>query len=196
MAKFLSKEYFKKLAKAERYKSRSAYKLIEINDKFNIFKKKFSVLDLGCAPGGWSQVASKKVGKEGLVVGVDLQPVELNLENFAFIKGDFTKEKTKSDISACGLFDVVISDAAPEFSGIKERDIGLSLSLNEDIFELCKEFLRDGGSFIVKAFQGPGLDNFVKKLKRYFSKASRFKPKSSSKESAEIYLACKGFKRT
>ena len=111
----VSKEFFSKLAKSEKYRSRSAYKLIEINSKFGVFKRGYHVLDLGCAPGGWSQVASDKVGKDGFVMGIDLQPVSLGFDNFVFIKGDFTKEKIKNRIVQHGLFDVVMSDAAPEF---------------------------------------------------------------------------------
>jgi 23S rRNA (uridine2552-2'-O)-methyltransferase len=190
MAKLLSKEFFSKLAKSEKYKSRAAYKLIEINNKFVVFKRGYKVLDLGCAPGGWSQVASEKVG---LVVGVDVQPVSLGLDNFVFIKGDFTRESVKAKIFQEGLFDVVISDIAPEFSGVKEKDIGLSLSLNEEAFSLCKIVLKNNGVFIVKVFQGPGLDNFIKRLKEYFSEIVRFKPKASDPKSSELYLVCKGF---
>jgi len=192
----ISKKFFANLAKSERYKSRAAYKLREIDDKFGIFKRKQHILDLGCAPGSWIQIANERVGKEGFIIGVDIQPVSLGFSNFIFIKGDFTKERIRSAIDRYGLFDVVVSDAAPEFSGIKERDIGLSLRLNEESFNLCKRVLKDNGSFVLKAFHGPGLNDFVDDLRERFSEVKRFKPKASSKESPEIYLVCKGFKRS
>lgn len=190
------KDRFYNKAKQEGYKSRAAYKLKEINDKHNIISKNDYVLDAGAAPGGWSQILLEIVGKGGRIVGVDLLDVEgISGNNFTFIKGDFFEEDTLEKIlNISGSYDVVVSDAAPNTSGQKFADHANSIELVKKIYDFSRKVLKNNGNFIAKLFDGEDTKNFVDELKKSFQKVSVYRPKSTRKNSFEIYLICRGYK--
>ncbi len=190
---FKRKDFFYKKAKNEGYRSRAAYKLLEIQKNFKIFKNNSNVLDLGCAPGGWLQVTSKFV-KNGKIIGVDLLDVEpVNINNVKIIKDDIFNEEIEKEFEN-NKFDVILSDMAPNLSGIKHADYFKSYELCLKAFSIVEKFLAPNGSFVVKIFRGKEFDDFRKNLNKYFSKVKIFKPHSSRDSSAEIYIVAKNFK--
>lgn len=183
---FNRKDHFYKKAKSEGYRSRAAYKLIEIQKKYKIFKRGDYVLDLGCAPGGWIQVALKFIGKTGKIKGIDLLDVKpFNNSNVEIIKGDINEHDFGEE-----KFDVIISDMAPNTSGIKHADYYRSYELCEKAFNIAKKNLKKGGNLVLKIFQGKEFNDLRGQLKRNFEKISVFKPKSSRSSSVETYLIC------
>ncbi|MGO9388018.1 MAG: RlmE family RNA methyltransferase [Methanobacterium sp.] len=189
-------EYHKK-AKKENYYSRASYKLLQLNTKFRIIKKGDYVVDLGAAPGGWSQVALEKVGEYGLVVGVDLErikPIE-NEGTFVGIRGDFTDEDILKRIEYVTgkKVDVILSDASPKLSGIKDIDQLRSLELAENALKISKSVLKNHGILVIKAFQGEEFDNILKKIKMEFKIVKTTKPPSSKKKSVEMYVVARDF---
>jgi len=190
------KEHFYKKAKKEGFRARSAYKLKEIQKKYNIVKKNDVVLDLGCAPGGWSQVAKELVGNNGQVVGIDLSSVK-PIDDVFFIKGDMTDDDSIGKIKNVIVkkdVDVVLSDMSPDISGNYDMDQARSIYLCKKALDTSKVFLKKDGCFVCKAFEGKDIDSFIKILKTNFRKVKRFSPKSSRKSSSEIYIIGKGFK--
>ncbi len=188
------KDYYYHLAKKKGYKSRAAFKLIQINQRFYIFKKGFVVLDLGSSPGGWSQVAKEEVGDEGRVIGVDLNP--MHVKGVEFIRGNiFSAEIVDKIKEKVDLVDVVISDMAPKISGVQSWDHARSIELAERAFEISRIFLKDGGHMVIKVFQGDMLYGFKKKLEREFDLVKVHKPKASTPSSSETYVICKRFRR-
>jgi len=189
------KDRFYKKAKQEGYKSRAAYKLKEINDKHNIISKNDYVLDAGAAPGGWSQILLEIVGKGGMVVGVDLLDVEgISGKNFTSIKGNLFEDDTLEKIlSISSSYDVVVSDAAPNTSGQKFADHARSIELVRNIYAFSRKVLKNNGNFTAKLYDGEDTKNFVDELKKSFKKVSAYRPKSTRKNSFEIYLICKGY---
>lgn len=186
-------EYYKK-AKKENYHSRASYKLLQLNNKFNIIKKGDIVLDLGAAPGGWSQIALDKVGEEGLVIGVDLQrikPMEDN--NFIGITGDFTSEETVEEIFEITgrKVDIILSDASPKLSGVKDVDQVRALDLALGVLKISGLILKSHGSLIMKAFQGEEFETLLKEIKKEFKIVKTTKPPSSRKKSVEMYVVAK-----
>jgi 23S rRNA (uridine2552-2'-O)-methyltransferase len=183
------------LAKKDGYRSRAAYKLIEIDKRFNILKKDSLVVDLGAAPGGWAQVASKICSKNA-VIAVDLLDIE-PINNVSFIKGDFLDSSTTNSIrnELNGRKpDVIMSDMAPSTCGIKKVDSIRIMNLVSEVFEFSKEFLGESGSMIVKIFQGGAEQSLLKELRKSFGKVNHFKPASSRKESIEMYLVATKFR--
>lgn len=188
--------YFKK-AKERHFAARSVFKLEEIDDRFKIFKPSYKVLDLGCAPGSWTQYASQKIGAHGLCIGIDLQKVNLVLTNAKFVHGDAFDENVVSQIAAeVGIkeFDVVMSDMAPKTTGIRVQDQQRSFELCKRAFEVAQIRLRKGGHFIVKFFQSDEFEEFLKMIKPSFQKIELLRPKSTRKASYEIYIV--GMKKT
>jgi 23S rRNA (uridine2552-2'-O)-methyltransferase len=181
-------------AKAEGYRSRAAYKLIQINERFNIIRPGFVVVDLGAAPGGWSQVARKLVGARGRVVAVDLVPMAA-LEDVTFIRGDITEEETLRRLLELvpGGVDVVISDMSPRLSGNRSLDHARSIDLAEAAFGFARKTLKPGGNLAVKVFQGDMYDDFRRRVSGHFRTCRGFTPRASLKESAEIYIVAKGW---
>ena len=147
-------DYYSKKAVKEGYVARSVYKLIEIQEKFNLFKKGNKILDLGCAPGSWSQYVSSIIDKNGLVVGIDYKEIKVNPTNAVFIKGNFLKDQTKNKLKEYAPFDGIISDMAPDTSGDKLTDCFASSNLVKDALKFSYEYLKKGGFFIAKIFQG------------------------------------------
>jgi 23S rRNA (uridine2552-2'-O)-methyltransferase len=189
------KDYYYRLAKREHYRSRAAYKLLQLNRRFNILKPGFRVLELGCAPGGWTQVAREIVGDSGFVVGVDLERVEpLDYENVVIVRGDFRSEEVRQRlrelIPEC---DAVISDASPEISGVWSVDHARSVELCEQALSIAEEHLSQGGALLLKVFQGELLEQLLAKVRRSFAYVKLTKPKASRRGSAEVYLIAKGF---
>ncbi|MDR3030893.1 MAG: RlmE family RNA methyltransferase [Holosporales bacterium] len=181
-------------AKKEGYRSRSAFKLLEIQEKFKIIRKDSIVIDLGSAPGGWSQIVSQVCKK---VISIDLLEME-SLPNVEFIQGDFLDLRSVEKINRIlngNLADVVLSDMAPNACGVKSIDHIRIMNLIEQVFEFCKENLKTEGVLVAKVFQGGTEDSLLRELKKRFEKTIHFKPKASRKESVETYLIALGFLR-
>ena len=187
-----NRDIFFKQSKIQGYRSRSAFKLIEMNKKFKFLKKKLSILDLGSSPGGWSQVVRKEVTK-GRILSVDIKSME-KINNVDFIKGDFCEteiyEKIKTYFN--NKTDVVLSDMAVNTSGNKALDSYRTGELCLNAMNLAKEILSQNGIFLSKLFMGSIFNEIDKRAKRYFKNVIKYKPLSSKKESKEIYIFCKG----
>jgi len=189
MHEHLSDEFVKK-AQKEGYRSRAVYKLLEIVEKKAIIRNGNKVLDLGAAPGGWSQVAAKLVGSQGKVIASDILPIEL-IDGVDFLQGDFTEQSVYDDLLVMtdgAKVDLVLSDMAPNMSGQLSVDQPKSMYLAELAIEMAIKTLNPGGSFVVKVFQGEGFDVFVQNAKKAFKKVSVIKPKASRPRSKEVYL--------
>jgi len=177
-------------AQKDGYRSRAAYKLIEIDKKYKIIKSGITAVDLGAAPGGWSQVLSKKIGLKGKVVGIDLLEVS-PIKGIDFIQGDFMQEEILNEMVdklENKPVDLVISDMAPNISGIKMVDQQKAIYLNELAFDFATKNLKQNGHFLVKSFVGKDFEEFVKNLRSCFKKLYKIKPDSSRSRSAEIFL--------
>jgi 23S rRNA (uridine2552-2'-O)-methyltransferase len=182
-------DFYAQKAKKEGYPARSVYKLQEIQDKFQLFKKGRKVLDVGCSPGSWSLwVLRKHSGLESLV-GVDLKPVTLQPHpKGQFLVGDVFSPQIQSQLTSAGPFDVIISDAAPNTTGNRTVDAGRSFSLCWEIIGLAESLLAAGGNFAIKVFQGGDEKELADRLKELFEEVKAFKPKSVRKDSFETYL--------
>jgi len=182
------RDFFYRKAKDEGYRSRAAFKLKQINEKFKIIKKGDTIVDLGAAPGGWLQVAKELSG--GTVLGVDILDIE-EIEGVDLIKGDIrldrTIEKIREKIKSGGA-DAVICDAAPNLSGSWSYDHARSIDLATSALECARKVLKTGGSFAVKVFQGDMFPGFLNKARGIFGKVQAFSPVASRKQSAEIYV--------
>jgi len=185
-----------KLAQKEGYRSRSAYKLIELNEKDRLLRPGQWVMDLGSAPGGWSQVAARAVGAKGRVLATDILPMD-PIRGVDFIQGDFTSDEVVKQIQDWlngEKFDLIISDIAPNLSGIDSADQARSIYFLELALDTVRLALKPGAAFIAKMFQGQGSDDYVKELRKSFQKVSIRKPKASRPESREVYIVAKDFK--
>ena len=177
-------------AQKDGYRSRAAYKLIEIDKKYKIIKSGITAVDLGAAPGGWSQVLSKKIGLNVKVVGIDLLEVP-PIKGIDFIQGDFMQEDILNkmvDKLENKPVDLVISDMAPNISGIKMVDQQRAINLNELALDFASKHLKQNGCFLVKSFVGKDFEEFVNNLRSCFNKVYKIKPDSSRSRSAEIFL--------
>ena len=181
-------------AKQEGYRSRSAYKLIEVLEKDKLVRPGMTVVDLGAAPGGWSQVLAPLVGSAGRVIALDVLEMA-PVERVAFIRGDFsetaTLERLEKELSGRPI-DLVISDMAPNMSGVGLVDQARAVGLAELALEFARARLKPGGSFLVKMFQGSGIDEFRKQLAESFTTVAVRKPKASRDRSSELYLLARG----
>ena len=191
----LGDSYYKK-AKQEGYRSRAAFKLIELQERFHIFRPGDYLVDLGAAPGGWLQVAAKFVGPSGKVIGIDLQAIApLSHKSVILVQGDVTtreaEERIKKHFSRAA--DCVISDLSPKLSGIRDADEARSLELNRVALEVTKRLLRPGGSFLIKSFVNQELRAFSAEIERSFRSLERTRPDASRKSSSEIYLFAKNY---
>jgi len=189
MHEHLNDEYVKK-AQKEGYRSRAAYKLLEIIEKKQIINKGDKVLDLGAAPGSWSQVAAKIVGKSGQVIASDILSIE-EISGVNFLQGDFTEQSVYDELVTLtqgSSIDIVLSDMAPNMSGQLSVDQPKSIYLAELAIDLAVKTLSKNGHFIVKIFQGDGFDDYVKNARKDFKKVSIIKPKASRSRSKEVYL--------
>ena len=178
------------------YRSRASYKLLELHEKDKLIKPGMTVIDLGAAPGGWSQVAAKLVGDHGRVIASDILPMD-NLAGVNFIQGDFTEDHVLDAIlnSMNGeKADLVISDMAPNISGVVSVDQAGAMYLVELALDLAIQVLKPEGRFLAKVFQGEGFEDYNKSLRSHFEKVVSRKPKASRPRSREIYQLASGFK--
>jgi 23S rRNA (uridine2552-2'-O)-methyltransferase len=177
------------------YRSRASFKLLEIQEKDHLIKPGMTVIDLGAAPGGWSQVAVELVGPNGRVLANDILPIDA-IAGVEFICGDFTEEivlnQIKQTLGDSGV-DLVISDMAPNMSGMKDIDQPQAMYLAELALDLAKSVLTEDGSLVIKVFQGSGLEIFQTQLRSCFGKVKNRKPKASRPRSRELYLIATGF---
>jgi len=187
--------YVKK-AQVDGYRSRASYKLIEINDKDKLIKSGDIVMDLGSAPGGWSQIVAPWVGDKGRVIASDILPMD-SLAGVDFIQGDFTEESVFEEIMRVlgdNEVDTVISDMAPNMSGVNATDQYSSMYLVELALDMARQVLKPKGSFCAKVFQGVGYDEYLKDVRSSFDKVFIRKPAASRPRSREVYIVGKGFK--
>lgn len=191
-------DHYARKARKEQYNARSVYKLEEMDKKHHLFRRGQTVLDLGCAPGSWSQYISKRVGSSGRILGIDLSAVELGLPNVVTLQADIYE----ADIAALAEthnirlpFNLIVSDMAPRTTGSKGTDKAQSAALCEMALHLAQTgLLRKGGDFVVKMFEGPDTQPFRKTLLENFTKVATARPKSTRKSSKEIFLLGIGYK--
>ena len=181
-------------SKVDGYRARSAYKLIEIDEKFKIFKGGLTVIDIGAAPGSWSQYASKVV-RNGKIISIDLKEME-SIDNTVQIKGDFTEDETQQKIKEflIGKSDVVMSDMAVNTTGIKNIDSIQTGELCKEAMIFSKDIISNGGFFVSKIFMGGSFNEIVQLGKKIFKEVKVFKPKSSRKDSKESFIICKNLR--
>jgi 23S rRNA (uridine2552-2'-O)-methyltransferase len=188
-------EYVKR-AQQDGYRSRAVYKLLEIHEKDRLLRPGLAVVDLGAAPGGWSQLATRLVGGQGRVMALDILPME-PLPSVEFIEGDFRETAVLDQLLAAldgRPVDLVLSDMAPNASGVKAVDQPSSLYLAELALDFARQCLKPGGDFLVKAFQGEGFDKFFKELRVAFATVAPRKPQASRARSAEQYLLARNYR--
>ena len=188
------RDIYVRKSQVEGYRARSVYKLIEINEKFKIFKNGYSVIDIGASPGSWSQYVAKSV-KGGRLVSIDLKDIE-KIENMIQIKGDFTESDTQEKIKSYfkSKVNVVLSDMAVNTTGIKNIDAIYTGELCKEAMLFSKDMLTKEGNFIAKLFLGKSFNEIVALAKTIFKEVKVFKPKSSRKESKESFLICKNLR--
>ena len=185
------RDIYVRQSKVDGYRARSAYKLIEIDEKFKIFKGGLSVIDIGAAPGSWSQYAFK-AAKSGRLISIDLKKME-PIGNSVQIKGDFTEKKTQEEIkkNLSDKVDVVMSDMAVDTTGIKNVDSIQTGELCKEAMFFAKDLMKDNGFFVSKIFMGGTFNEIVAEGKKYFKEVKVFKPKSSRKDSKESFIICR-----
>jgi len=191
------KDYYYRKAKEENYRSRATYKLFQAVGKYRFMKEGDVVVDLGAAPGGWTQASRKIVGPRGFVLGVDLKPIEpFEERNVKTIIGDIMDEETTTQILEVlpRKADVVISDASPNISGIWELDHARQIELAQKALEIALKVLKPDGNFFVKVFQGDMLQDFIGKVKQHFRDVKVIKPKASRAKSSELFVLGLGLK--
>ena len=194
-----ARDPYTRRAKRENYRSRASYKLKQINNKFHVIRQGDVVVDLGAAPGGWSQVALELVGEEGIVIGVDIDHTK-PMEGWIFIRGDITHESTTENIQKelhkreKDRVSVVISDMSANITGIYDVDQANSAYLADMALQFAKENLGKGGNMVCKIFQGTDTQEFVSNVKKMFWGFKRFSPPASRKSSSEIYIIAKAKK--
>ncbi len=189
------RDQYRRLAKDQGYRARSAYKLLQINRSYHIIKKGDKVIDLGCAPGGWLQVAVKEVRSSGNVIGMDLKPVT-PVAGAIILQGSIEDPNMLSKIAeilGCKA-DVVLSDLAPNVSGVWDIDHARQISLSTIALRFAQQVLRVGGSSVFKVFEGDMLMEFRSELRKSFGKVLLSKPSASRQESSELYIICLDFK--
>jgi 23S rRNA (uridine2552-2'-O)-methyltransferase len=190
------KDRFVKRARREGARSRATYKLEEIDRRDHLIQAGMTVVDLGAAPGGWSQYAKKRVGGAGRVIAVDILPMT-PIPGVEVIEGDFALPPMLDLLRGCltdGLADLVISDAAPNMSGMASVDQARSIGLAELVLEFADQMLKPGGSMLIKTFQGEGFNSLYARMRGRFAKLVSRKPSASRSESREVFLLGKGFK--
>jgi len=187
--------YYKK-AQKEGYRSRAAYKLLELQQRYHLVHQGDNVVDLGAAPGGWLQVTGKIIGQNGKVIGVDLQPIKaFNERNIIVLEGDITSTEIQRTIKQLidGPADCVLSDLAPNLSGIRDADMARCSALNHTALRVAVELLRPGGALLMKSFISNELHSCTAELREYFSTVQRTKPEATRQGSSEFYFYAKGF---
>lgn len=193
-------DHYVKKSREDGYRSRASYKLIELNRKDRIFRPGMTVVDLGAAPGGWSQVAAELVDaaseKGGRVIATDILPMD-SIAGVEFVQGDFTEQDVLNHlIAAIGRspVDLVISDMAPNMSGLRDVDQPRSMYLVELALDMARQVLKPGGTFVAKVFQGEGFEPWLRDTRSCFASVANRKPDASRSRSREVYMVAKGFK--
>ncbi|MFC1747657.1 23S rRNA (uridine(2552)-2'-O)-methyltransferase RlmE [Pseudomonadota bacterium] len=189
-------DYYVQKAQQDGYRSRAAYKLLELNERDRLLKPGTSVVDLGSAPGGWSQVAAGLVGEQGRVYALDILPMDA-LADVSFIQGDFCEQEVLDqllELIGDRKINLVISDMAPNISGVGSVDQAKSVYLCELALDFSRQVLSKGGDFAIKVFQGEGFDEFMRETKASFGKVHIRKPKASRPRSREVYIVARDFK--
>lgn len=192
------RDVFYRRAKGEGYRSRAAYKLLELNRRYHLLRPADRVVDLGAAPGGWLQVASQLVGPKGKVVGVDLKIIDtLKDKNTTTLQGDIASEETQKKIREIleSDADCVLSDLSPSLSGIRDADMSRSIELNRTALRVATRLLRPGGNFLMKSFVGEELNDLAAEIQKWFRSVQRTRPEATRKGSSEIYFCAKGFQK-
>jgi len=190
-------EHFYKQAKRTGYRARSAFKLLQIQKKFKIIKKGDTIVDLGAAPGGWSQVAQELTGQNGKVIGIDLSPIK-PIKNITFLRGDLTEDSSIQQITNIlneKKVDTILSDMSPDISGNYSVDHARSIYLCEKALETAQKILKNGGNLICKAFTGQDLQNFIEKTNKNFKNVKQHSPAASRKTSSEIYIIARSYQK-
>ena len=185
-----------KQAQKDGYRSRASYKLLEVQEKYKLIRSGMSVVDLGAAPGGWSQVTSRLIGGQGRLIASDILEMD-SIPDVTFIQGDFTEDAVLAQIlDAVGnsQVDLVISDMAPNMSGTPEVDMPKAMFLCELALDLAERILKPGGNFVIKIFQGEGFDTYLKDARKKFDKIQMIKPDSSRGTSREQYMLAWGYR--
>jgi 23S rRNA (uridine2552-2'-O)-methyltransferase len=190
------RDHYRRLAKDQGYRSRAAYKLKQINDSYHIIRKGNRVVDIGCAPGGWIQVATKEVSPAGKVVGIDLKAVE-PVAGATILQGSIDDPVAVAkivEILGGEKADIVLSDLAPNVSGMWEVDHARQIDLTRSALALTRQVIRSGGNAVFKVFEGEFLNELKNEMKTSFGKVLISKPTASRQESSELYLVCIGFR--
>ena len=190
------KDYFFKKAKKENFAARSVFKLQEIDQRYRILRPGQKILDLGAAPGSWSQLAAQKVGASGRILGIDIQPIKITLPNALFITADMREldlAKTMAEAGISPPFDIVLSDMAPKTTGIRLQDQMRSLELCDLALLTAERFLRHNGTFVCKLFHSDEFEDFRMRLRARFKKVDVLRPESTRKASKEIFFICQNF---
>jgi len=183
-----------KQAQQSGYRSRAVYKLLELQERYHLFKSGMTVVDLGAAPGGWSQLVAPTVKPKGRVVALDILPMD-PIDEVEFIQGDFTEEAVLNRLlGMVETVDWVISDMAPNMSGNESIDIPRAMYLAELAFDFALRVLRKEGGFLIKVFQGEGFDAYLQQIKQHFKTVVVRKPKASRDRSREVYVLARGYK--
>ncbi len=193
---------FVKRSRVDGYRARSVYKLIELNEKEKLIRPGMTVVDLGAAPGSWTQVVREKLSDKngevnGKIIAMDILPMD-PIDGVTFLQGDFREQEVADQLNALvgeAQVDLVLSDMAPNLSGIAAADAARCLLLNELALEFCLEHLKDEGVFVTKVFQGSGFSQYVETLKKHFKVVLTRKPQASRSTSAEVYMVAKGIKK-
>lgn len=188
-------DVYVKKAQAEGYRSRAVYKLQEINEREHLFKKGMTVVDLGAAPGGWSQYAAQFLSGQGQVFALDILSME-DVPGVQFIQGDFREDTVLQQLIDCAPsagIDIVLSDMAPNMSGSTAVDIPRAMGLTELAFDFAQQTLKPGGVLLLKIFHGEGFDEFVREIRQCFKRVVIRKPKASRPRSRETYLVAKDY---
>jgi 23S rRNA (uridine2552-2'-O)-methyltransferase len=197
MGNFKVKDHYYKKAKSENFLARSIYKLEEVDEKFHVLKPGIKVVDLGYYPGSWIQYTSRVLGDGGQVIGIDIQEVNKKLsgiKNVRVYQKDIFDIQDLSQLDVTEPFDVVLSDMAPNTTGIKSLDQDRSLNLVESVFGLLPRFLKPGGNFVIKVFDSQHAQNYLKEQKNLFGEFHYLKPKSTRSVSKEFFVIGKKFK--
>ncbi|MHB8566557.1 MAG: RlmE family RNA methyltransferase [Nitrososphaerales archaeon] len=191
------RDYYRRRAKEEGYRSRAAFKLIQLNEKYRLFRANSAVVDIGAAPGGWLEVASQIIGERGLAVGVDLVMIDPVGKNVKTMQEDITSSTFPERLQVAlgkSRADCVLADLSPKLSGIWDMDHFKQIELCQKVVDILPETLAMGGSCVMKAFHGAELDALIQRLRKSFERLEVAKPDASRKESSEVYLVATGFK--
>lgn len=189
------RDYYRRLAKSAGFKSRAAYKLLQIDEKYRLLKPGLTVLDVGSAPGGWLQVAAQGVGPKGMVIGIDLRPIHLQGKNIRTVQVDINDATFPETIldRAKRKAHVILSDLSPNVTGIWDLDHVRQIELTRRIMQLLPRLLEVGGDAVFKAFEGELLPGLLKETKTLFQQVVISKPPASRGESSEVYLVCRRY---